>query len=359
MGKTTLDFAAVRAQFFSDSHTFRHYNGGAEKQLLKAFASASDPNFKAPTYYVGDIIDFEFIEARMKKLGYTLDNFPTKFQDALKIIAPQPTEKESQYYTPDMYWQDVNMHHRFFDTMMFKGSKDQETILMGGNHDPGFFLLAGETINGITIKKEDIYTTNHGKKYDVEHGQEFDKYFLGENPYDKPIVQFACRVVDAAMEQDYLWGRKYESLEGQYFMTNAIKWLAKQSPEILPIFKRNADIKVQKLGLDGVICGHIHLFADSTLKSGAHYLNIGDGMTHGNSLAHMDDDNWLKVHKKNMPKSAKEILENVNPLERFRSNTQTFLQRAWEAELEHLHIKAAAKLSKKPSTENHISPQIA
>lgn len=340
MGKPLSPLFESKAQFFSDTHTFGHYNGGAARHLLKSYAFGINENFKGETHYIGDIIDFEFLEARLKSFGYTIDTFPKNFLDVLRITAP--TKREQKSYEMAMYENDMETHMRFFDSAFFKASKDKESTIYYGNHDPGVSLLDGQTIGGIQIKKEAIYKTESGQRYIVEHGQKFDQWF--SKNYSDWVSYYACRIIDGALKQDYLAAKRLPFMEDSYILTNSLKGVAKTIGVVKP-FRKAAAAKAYELNLDGVICGHIHKMDDRIIAVPGHedtkirYLNTGDGLTHGNTLLNTHDDVFKKLRKKDLPKKAFAVLEKQNPLEHFRPQTLAYLQTAWEAELEYLHNK--------------------
>lgn len=340
MGKIITPLFESKAQLFSDTHAFAHYNGGAERQLTKSYAFGLNDNFQGSTHYIGDIIDFEFLEARLKSFGYTPDTFPKKFLDVLRITAPQGKEKLS--YKPSMYERDMENHMRFFDAAFFKASKGKESTFYHGNHDPGIALLAGESFGDIQIKEEDIFETENAKRFLVEHGQNFDKWFTTN--YTDWVSYYACRIIDGALKQDYLLAKKLPFLEDGYLLTNSLKTAAKTIGVVKP-FRKNAATKAHKMGVDGVICGHIHKLDDRMITVPGHedtkirYINTGDGLTHGNVLLNTHYDVFEKLRKGDLPPSALKILEDVNPLENFRGLTLDYLQTAWEAELEYLRAK--------------------
>lgn len=313
MFKTRWEAAPAVAEFYSDIHLFHKHNGAASIHAQKIYASSAKE-----IYLIGDVIDFEKLLS-----DYKFVEPPAQFSSVLAKIGYSSFEH----------------HLRVIDALFYQAERGTRIKLSGGNHDPGFFLLNGQNKDGIEIADSWKYTALDGRRYHIEHGQHFDRFF--KNGYKGLWVELGCRAMDTTLWADYHVGRVLKGYD--YNLTNKMKQAFKESV-VLNDFKNNAFKKAVSHGDDGIIAGHIHysenthIYADQE-KPGEgrsiHYINTGDGLTHGSSQVHSEDGRWRSVPAHTVAHQGRDILDHDNPLKTYRPLTMAFLQTAWEKELEY------------------------
>lgn len=165
----------------------------------------------------------------------------------------------------------VNVIRKFL-TKAKNGTKIYYVI---GNHDE-FLRKYNDmfySVGNIYFGNEFLYT-NNSKKYLVTHGDMYDVVTL----YHKWVAHFGdwlytllvyCNTVLNSIRGYF--GYNYWSLSGY------LKTKVKNALEFIFAYEENLVSECIKQGLNGVICGHIHVAANKHIN-GIHYLNCGDGV---------------------------------------------------------------------------------
>lgn len=332
----------LRAHFLSDTHLFQRLNGAAQRHVKTIFSTPA-----VDIHLVGDVCDFEHVYRRLNKAELALENFPREFSDVLEFLT---SLKKKQRLEPNK----AEIHLRFIDALMFGVDAGKNITMYRGNHDDGLAKLEDENVKGIAIKRQDIFTGAGGKRYQVEHGQWFDAGYIQK--YSGILYGAGSEILESAMRLDGVLGLFIPPLKESFVAINLTKKLGK-SLGLMKRFRKTAAAKAFSVGADGVICGHIHSQDDRDVidarkvnvqprngeKTKIRYLNIGDGQTHGSSLVQTEDGIWAPIvdTNKQLPSSANDILEDINPYARYRPDTTDFLQVVWEAHLEFWRAEAA------------------
>lgn len=178
-------------------------------------------------------------------------------------------------------------------------NKSKQIIYLPGNHDEPLQKYSGLNFGRIEIHREYVHTTALGKKYLVLHGDQFDpevrlgKFhaWIGDKGYD--LLLFLNRELNRVRR----WYKKdYWSLSGY------LKKRVKGANEAIERFKNASTKRAKALGLDGVICGHIHN-PEADVKNDVEYINDGDWIE--NCTALVEDHNgqmqildWLEFTKR-------------------------------------------------------------
>ena len=182
-----------------------------------------------------------------------------------------------------VYWPVA--HHDVLRKILQMARSGVKVIYVPGNHDEGFRELCGAEVAGIDIRRDFIHETSDGKRYLVVHGDEFDGAVafsgllrhVGERLYD--VVLFAARRVHAVRRG---LGFGYWSLAS---------WFKQRVPDArlyTERFEQAAAHAAARVGLDGIICGHIHHPGIRTVD-GVRYCNDGDWVEHCSAL--VEDQN--------------------------------------------------------------------
>jgi UDP-2,3-diacylglucosamine pyrophosphatase LpxH len=173
-----------------------------------------------------------------------------------------------------MYW--PVSHHDVLRALLRIARGGTRVVFVPGNHDEGFRELCGASIEGIDVRRDFIHVGADGRRYLVVHGDEFDgavKFegwlrVIGEHLYDGILL--ASHGLQAVRRR---FGYGYWSLA---------TWLKAQVPDArryIDRYERAAAHAARRVGLDGVICGHIHRPGIRTVDD-VLYCNDGDWVEH-------------------------------------------------------------------------------
>lgn len=328
------------ALFFSDTHLLHHRNGGAHHHL-KTLLSSSEKTI----YAVGDILDLDAVDDALHwAMGPDgLECYPEDFREVLALID----------------FPHLEIHLRVLDTLIAKADAGAQVVYTPGNHDIGLDLLHGQEISGIKIRKNDVYEDGQGRKFLVEHGHLLDPGFLQNY---QGWYRVGGRFLDAGLSIDHLI-QSVTGFKGAFFASNLLKKIGKI---YVNGFVDRAMSKARALGMDGIICGHIHkqaymerlryFWVGPMRNKGTTYINCGDGLTHGTYVSHKTRGpkaGWQLRDMRHIPHAANAILEETNFLAEYRGFTMAFLQHAWDAHLEH---KARIAATPARITSADVSP---
>jgi UDP-2,3-diacylglucosamine pyrophosphatase LpxH len=218
---------SVRAIFVSDVHLATR---GSRSDALLNFLQAYD----APLIYlVGDIVDFWRIRRR-------------------------PGWRASQT--------------RVLQELAERGMRGVRIVYIPGNHDDELRAFAGLTLGKAELRLRAIHEAADGRRYLVIHGDEFDVVMrkarwlavIGDLAYEAAML--ANAVVNAVRER---LGYRYWSL------SSYLKYKVKRAVNSIGNFETELAAEAKRLGVQGVICGHIH-HASAVDVNGVAYINTGD-----------------------------------------------------------------------------------
>jgi UDP-2,3-diacylglucosamine pyrophosphatase LpxH len=155
-----------------------------------------------------------------------------------------------------------------------------KVIFLPGNHDAPLQKYAGMQFGDIEIHRQCIHKTADNKHYLVLHGDQCDddvtlgKFhaWLGDKAYD--TLLFVNR-----------WFNQFRSWRNGHYWSLAgyIKRRIKGANQAIGRYKTATTKRAAEMGLDGVICGHIH-HPESDLVNGIHYVNDGDWIENCSAL---------------------------------------------------------------------------
>ena len=156
--------------------------------------------------------------------------------------------------------------------LLKRARKGADVIYIPGNHDDFFRSFVGYHFGDIRVEANAIHETADGRRFLVAHGDEFDTVvkhhrwlaILGGRAYDKLVT--INRLVNAVRSW---FGMPYWSFAG------AVKRRVKQAVKFVNRFEVLLSREAKRLGVDGVVCGHIH---NPVIREvdGLLYCNTGD-----------------------------------------------------------------------------------
>ncbi len=189
------------------------------------------------------------------------------------------------------YW--PSLHQEVLREILAIARRGTTVIYVPGNHDEEFRALCGASLEGIQVRRDFVHETANGQRYLVVHGDEFDgnvKFagwlkWIGEHLYD-----FILWISRSVQQIRHRFGYGYWSLSN---------WIKDQVPDArryIGRFEQAAAAAATRLGLDGVICGHIHHPGIREVE-GVRYCNDGDWVENCSMLCEdMSGQMYIRFH---------------------------------------------------------------
>ena len=235
-----------RTIFLSDLHLGM---AGVRAQECLAFLKA---NRKTPVVLVGDIFDLWVMRRRVR-------------------------------WTPDT--------NRLLRHILKRAQRGWPVTYIPGNHDEWFRSMTGSSAFGMTVERNLVHTTADGRRFLVLHGDEADALVrthpliarLGSHAYDVLVT-----INTVSNEIRRMLGFRPWSFSG------ALKRGVKRAVTYIGNFELALATMVRDRGLDGVICGHIHVPA-LDIRQSVLYANCGDWIEHASAIAEADDGTLVLV----------------------------------------------------------------
>lgn len=175
-------------------------------------------------------------------------------------------------------------------------SRDCEVIYLRGNHDNDIEELYGFEFGNIKFMDEYIY---HYMEWNGD----------GDNFVDKKVLIFHGDKIDITVKYKILsyfgsvgydialrlntWYNQWRKKMGKpyYSISKIIKENVKEAISFVNDFEKNACDYGKSIGVDGVICGHIHIPTTKTID-GIRYYNSGDWVENYSCLVQNMDGSW-------------------------------------------------------------------
>lgn len=177
-----------------------------------------------------------------------------------------------------LWWPDS--HYEILKILFQKAQDEVEVVYIPGNHDMPIKEYDTSHFGPIKIMSEAIHETVDGKKYLLFHGDVLDEQIrlakwlkvVGDIGY-----QWLMRLNRIVSFWRHITGQDYWSL------ASYLKSKMKNAREAIDIYANAAVKEAKRRGLDGVICGHIHLPEIRDIE-GIKYCNDGDWVEHCTAL---------------------------------------------------------------------------
>lgn len=167
-----------------------------------------------------------------------------------------------------------------------------------GNHDDFLRKAQSTQFAGITVRDRAVHTTADGERYLVLHGDQFDVVstrarwlaLLGDVAY-RLLLAANTRINERLTRA----GLPYWSFSAW------TKHHVKKIVNVISNYESNVASEAHRLGLRGIICGHIH-HAALTDDNGVRYINTGDWVESCTAVVeHLDGQfevvHWAKRHR--------------------------------------------------------------
>lgn len=169
-------------------------------------------------------------------------------------------------------WRWPPEYNQFAQVILDMAVSGTKVVYLPGNHDEFLREYLGTYFGEIDLVDRVIHTSASGKNYLIIHGDQFDMV-VGQFPR---LSQFGHWAYNLALRINapINWARRRLGLK--YWSLSAwAKAKVKNSSAIKVRFEEALVREAREVGVDGVICGHIH-HADMRDIGGIQYLNSGD-----------------------------------------------------------------------------------
>jgi len=176
-------------------------------------------------------------------------------------------------------------HNDIIQKLLRKGRKGTTVTYIPGNHDAFARDFVGHRFGDILVADHAIHHLLDGRKFVVVHGDEFD----GIIRYAKWLQMLGAVAYGFALALNHLLNTVRRRIGRPYWSLSAyLKHRTKTALQYIDDFESLVADKARSMGVDGVVCGHIHQ-AEMRQIEGIEYLNCGDWVESGTAIVeHLD-----------------------------------------------------------------------
>jgi UDP-2,3-diacylglucosamine pyrophosphatase LpxH len=247
MNAPSDDILKFRAIWISDIHLGTR---GSQAELLLNFLRQTESKY---LYLVGDIVD----NWRLKRTWY----WPQAHNDVIQKI-------------------------------LRKARKGTRVVYVPGNHDETFRDFCNHRFGMVAVLREAIHRTADGRKFVVLHGDAFDGIVL----YARWLAFLGDRAYTLALQLNTWFNAARRRLGMPYWSLSAfLKHKVKGAVQYVSNFEHAVVKAARDRGVDGVICGHIHI-AEMREIDGILYCNDGDWVESCTALVEHLDGRMEVIH---------------------------------------------------------------
>ena len=188
------------------------------------------------------------------------------------------------------YW--PQSHNDVVQKILRHGRKGTRIVYVPGNHDQFLRDYCGTHFGGIEVVEYAIHEAADGKRYLVIHGDLFD-LVVTQAPW---IAEIGGRLYDAAVVVSRVVSTLRRRLGFKaWSLSKWAKSRVKNAISYIGAFEKTLAAEARRLGVDGVICGHIH-HAVIHERFGTLYINCGDFVESCTAVAEHTDGAFEILH---------------------------------------------------------------
>lgn len=170
-----------------------------------------------------------------------------------------------------LYW--PTSHNTVVQKLLRLARRGVKVFYIPGNHDEALRGYLGASFGNIRVKKDHVHVAIDKKRYALLHGDQYDQVTscarwlstLGDVSYN--LLVDLNRVLS--------WARRKLGVNGHWSLADYAKLNLQSAASFISGFERALARHGKAMGVDGVICGHIHTPALKRLDD-VLYLNCGD-----------------------------------------------------------------------------------
>ena len=170
-----------------------------------------------------------------------------------------------------IYWSAA--HNTVVQKILRRARHGERITLVPGNHDALLREYAGASFGDIRISAEAIHVAADGCRYLLVHGDAFDPAgrrsrliaALGDFGYTALL----------RLNRHLSWCRRRLGATGYWSLSAYVKHRIRRAADYIAEYEHAVAQAARAHGVDGVICGHIHVAAIKPVH-GIAYVNCGD-----------------------------------------------------------------------------------
>lgn len=168
------------------------------------------------------------------------------------------------------YWPDE--HNEVVRRVLKMAHRGTRVILIAGNHDEMLRPYAGMSFGGVELELEAIHETADGRRLLVTHGDGFDGVVL----YARWLAFAGDKAYSLLLRANGWFNVVRRHLKMPYWSLSAyLKKRVKNAVQFVCDFEEAVAHAARDMGVDGVVCGHIHC-AEIRQIGDVTYYNDGD-----------------------------------------------------------------------------------
>jgi UDP-2,3-diacylglucosamine pyrophosphatase LpxH len=185
------------------------------------------------------------------------------------------------------------LHNTVVQKMLKRARHGTRVVFVPGNHDEALREYAGSRFGDIEVARNAIHTAADGRRYLLIHGDEFDQI----TRYHRWValtgdVAYSLLV---RLNGTLSWFRRKLRVSGYWSLAGYAKKRVKRALEFVYGFEESVTRHARQSGVDGVICGHIHVAALRN-SGGVTYINCGDWVDSCTAVIEHHDGRMELVH---------------------------------------------------------------
>lgn len=148
-----------------------------------------------------------------------------------------------------------------------------QVVFVPGNHDEALREYVDTSFGDIHVVSEYVHTAADGKRYVLWHGDEFDQV----TRHHRWVAILGDLSYNALVRVNLLLSltRRTLGIPGYWSLAGFAKRKVKSAVSFIYNFEEAVVRNARQLGVDGVICGHIHCASIKQID-GLTYINCGD-----------------------------------------------------------------------------------
>lgn len=192
------------------------------------------------------------------------------------------------------YW--PTEHNTVIQKILRKARHGTQVIYVPGNHDENIREYDNYVFGEIVVKNSDVHTAVDGRRFLIVHGDEYDTIAQ----YHQWVAKLGSVGYDALLQINRIirFFRRWLGIKSHFSLAAFIKFKVKNVVQFISDYEQSIVTTLNKEGLDGVICGHIH-HAEIKMIDQFLYVNTGDFVESCTAIVEHADGNLelVRWHK--------------------------------------------------------------
>ena len=182
-----------------------------------------------------------------------------------------------------MYW--PQSHNNVVRTILGKAKHGTKVVYVPGNHDELLRDFHEMTFGNVHIIEEAIHMNVDGRRLLVTHGDKFDSVVR----CSRALALLGTRLYDWLLKANYVVHGVRRRFNLPYWsLAGFLKHKVKNAVQFISNFEQAVAYEAARLGVDGVVCGHIHR-PEITKLNNIIYCNCGDWVESCSALVEHHD----------------------------------------------------------------------